>query len=65
MCSPMAGMGNGSIPFVEYLKRGPAIRCAVCNRPVQRAEANCSFNTDTIHIRVWCHGSTDECDVTR
>lgn len=43
----------------------PPIRCAVCDRPVERVHAEISELMHCIEITVWCHGETDSMQLTQ
>jgi hypothetical protein len=43
----------------------PVIRCAVCNKTVDRVHAAQDFNLDAVRFKVECHGDVDYCTVTK
>lgn len=40
-------------------------RCAVCDKDVDRMEAQENHYDDTIMYKVWCHGDVDNCSIPR
>jgi hypothetical protein len=43
----------------------PPITCARCSKHVDRCEVAEDLYLDSFHVKVWCHGETDKCTVTR
>ena len=43
----------------------PPIRCAVCNKIVDRWKIEENYEAYTIHIAVWCHGERDTCEIQK
>lgn len=39
------------------------VRCAKCDKQVDKIECQYDPYLDEWHFKVWCHGATDECTV--
>lgn len=40
------------------------LKCARCNKPVERIELYENIRQRTLEIKVWCHGEEDTCTIT-
>jgi len=40
------------------------IRCAICEKPVDKVVREPNFCADTTRFTVYCHGDTDTCELT-
>ncbi len=50
--------------MTSLIRWSDQIRCAKCNKPVDKVVREQSFECDTVVYKVWCHGDTDTCELT-
>jgi hypothetical protein len=49
----------------HYTKARVVVRCAQCNKPVDRLHMEVCYLSDAMRFKVECHGETDNCEVPR